>query len=57
MRSIAPCGDLDAKRLGVRAYEMAGLHRIAPATTAYTISVGTPRRWPKPRRGRPTGRS
>jgi L-Ala-D/L-Glu epimerase len=34
--------DLDAKRLGIRAYEMAGLHRVAPATTAYTISVGTP---------------
>lgn len=34
--------DLDAKRLGVRAFEMAGLHRLAPATTAYTISVGSP---------------
>ena len=34
--------DLDAKRLGIRAHDMAGLHRIAPATTAYTISVGAP---------------
>ncbi len=34
--------DFDAKRLGVRAHEMAGLHRLPPATTAYTISVGTP---------------
>ncbi len=34
--------DLDARRLGVRAYEMAGLHRVAPATTAFTISVGSP---------------
>ncbi len=43
-RNAVDCAlwDLDAKRLGVRAYEMAGLHRIAPATTAYTISVGTP---------------
>jgi L-alanine-DL-glutamate epimerase-like enolase superfamily enzyme len=34
--------DFDAKRLGVRAFQMAGLHRLSPATTAYTISVGTP---------------
>ena len=34
--------DFDAKRLGVRALAMAGLHRVAPATTAYTISVGSP---------------
>jgi L-alanine-DL-glutamate epimerase-like enolase superfamily enzyme len=34
--------DFDAKRLGVRASAMAGLHRLAPTTTAYTISVGTP---------------
>ncbi len=34
--------DLDAKRLGVRASEMAGLHRLAPATTAYTISLQPP---------------
>lgn len=34
--------DFDAKRLGVRAAEMAGLHRLMPATTAFTISVGTP---------------
>lgn len=34
--------DFDAKRLGVRAAEMAGLHRLMPATTAYTISVGAP---------------
>ena len=34
--------DFDAKRLGVPALQMAGLHRLAPATTAFTISVGTP---------------
>ena len=34
--------DFDAKRLGVRAFQIAGLHRLSPATTAYTISVGTP---------------
>ena len=34
--------DFDAKRLGVSAAEMAGLHRLMPATTAYTISVGAP---------------
>ena len=34
--------DLDSKRLGVRAYKMAGLHRVAPATTAFTVSVGSP---------------
>ena len=34
--------DLDAKRLGIRAHELAGIHRIAPATTAYTVSLATP---------------
>jgi hypothetical protein len=34
--------DLEAKRLGVRAHEMAGLHRMAPVVTAFTISVGPP---------------
>lgn len=34
--------DFDAKRLGIRAHEMAGLHRIAPATTAVTLSIGDP---------------
>ncbi|HYP56713.1 MAG TPA: N-acetyl-D-Glu racemase DgcA [Beijerinckia sp.] len=34
--------DLDAKRLQQPAHVLAGLHRIAAATTAYTISVGTP---------------
>lgn len=34
--------DLDAKRLGIRASQIAGLHRIAPAVTAYTLSAGTP---------------
>jgi len=34
--------DLEAKRLGVRAHEMAGLHRIAPVVTAFTLSVGAP---------------
>ena len=34
--------DLEAKRLGVRAHELAGLHRMAPVVTAFTISVGPP---------------
>ena len=34
--------DLEAKRLGVRAHEMAGLHRLAPVVTAFTISLGPP---------------
>lgn len=34
--------DLDAKRTSVAAYRLAGLDRVAPATTAYTISVGAP---------------
>ena len=34
--------DLDAKRVGIPACKVAGLHRLSPATTAYTISVGAP---------------
>ena len=34
--------DLDAKRIGVPAAQLAGLHRVSPATTAYTLSVGAP---------------
>jgi L-alanine-DL-glutamate epimerase-like enolase superfamily enzyme len=34
--------DLDAKRLGVSASQLAGLHRVGPVTTAYTLSLGTP---------------
>jgi L-Ala-D/L-Glu epimerase len=34
--------DLDAKISGVPAFQIAGLHRIAPCVTAYTLSVGTP---------------
>jgi L-alanine-DL-glutamate epimerase-like enolase superfamily enzyme len=34
--------DLEAKSSGMPAYRLAGLDRIAPATTAYTISVGSP---------------
>ena len=34
--------DLDAKRLGIRAEALAGLHRVGPATTAFTLSLGTP---------------
>jgi L-alanine-DL-glutamate epimerase-like enolase superfamily enzyme len=34
--------DLEAKKLGLRAHELAGQHRLSPVTTAYTISVGTP---------------
>ena len=34
--------DLDAKATGVPAYQLAGLFRLAPCVTAYTLSVGTP---------------
>jgi len=34
--------DLDAKILGVPAFQIAGLHRLAPCVTAFTISVGSP---------------
>lgn len=34
--------DLEAKRLGLRAHELAGLHRMAPVVTAFTLSVGPP---------------
>ncbi len=34
--------DLEAKRSGRRAHLAAGLDRIAPATTAFTLSLGTP---------------
>jgi L-alanine-DL-glutamate epimerase-like enolase superfamily enzyme len=34
--------DFDAKRTGVPAFQLAGLARLAPATTAYTISLGAP---------------
>ncbi len=34
--------DLEAKRLGVPARDLAGVHRVAPATTAYTVSLGPP---------------
>jgi hypothetical protein len=34
--------DLDAKRSGIRAHVTAGLNRWPQATTAYTISLGTP---------------
>jgi len=34
--------DLDAKIAGVPAYQLAGLHRLAPCVTAFTLSVGTP---------------
>ncbi len=34
--------DLDAKIAGISAYCLAGLDRLSPVTTAFTISVGTP---------------
>lgn len=35
--------DLAAKKLRMPAYQLAGLHRLSPVTTAFTISVGTPK--------------
>ena len=34
--------DLDAKIAGVPAYQLAGMHRLAPCVTAFTLSVGSP---------------
>jgi L-alanine-DL-glutamate epimerase-like enolase superfamily enzyme len=34
--------DLEAKISGVPAWQLAGLHRLLPCVTAYTLSVGTP---------------
>jgi L-alanine-DL-glutamate epimerase-like enolase superfamily enzyme len=34
--------DLDAKKANVPVFLLAGIDRISPATTAYTISLGTP---------------
>ena len=43
-RNAVDCAlwDLDAKRTGFPAYRLAGLDRLSPATTAFTLSVGTP---------------
>ena len=43
-RNAVDCAlwDLEAKLLGIRAITLAGLARLSPVTTAYTISVGTP---------------
>ena len=43
-RNAVDCAlwDLDAKRLDMRAFAMAGLHALRPATTCYTVSVGDP---------------
>lgn len=35
--------DLEAKRAGRRAWELAGLAELSPITTAYTLSLDTPR--------------
>ena len=45
--------DLEAKRAGKPVHELAGLPAPQPLTTAYTISLGTPRRWRRPRGARP----
>src|SRR5215211_7962490 len=43
-RNAVDCAlwDLDAKRSGIRAHLTAGIHRWPAATTAFTISLGTP---------------
>lgn len=43
-RNAVDCAlwDLEAKRLGISAASLAGLHRLSPATTAFTLSLGTP---------------
>jgi L-alanine-DL-glutamate epimerase-like enolase superfamily enzyme len=41
-RNAVDCAlwDLDAKRSGIRAHVTAGVNRLSPVTTAYTISLG-----------------
>lgn len=43
-RNAVDCAlwDLEAKRAGVPAFSLAGLDRLSPVTTAFTISAGTP---------------
>eukprot|EP01037_Dinobryon_pediforme_P012708 gene12708-12803_t len=43
-RNAVDCAlwDLDAKKANVPAYILAGLDRLSPATTAYTLSLGSP---------------
>ncbi|WP_342361483.1 N-acetyl-D-Glu racemase DgcA [Terrarubrum flagellatum] len=43
-RNAVDCAlwDYDAKRLGVRAADMAGVGRVRPAVTAYTLSLADP---------------
>ncbi|GGD37109.1 N-acetyl-D-Glu racemase DgcA [Sinisalibacter lacisalsi] len=43
-RNAVDCAlwDLEAKRAGKRAWELAGLERPGPEITAYTLSLGTP---------------
>ncbi len=43
-RNAVDCAlwDLEAKQSGVPAHVLAGIDRLAPATTCYTISLGTP---------------
>ncbi len=43
-RNAVDCAlwDLEAKRLGIAAAGLAGLHRLAPVTTAFTLSLGSP---------------
>jgi L-alanine-DL-glutamate epimerase-like enolase superfamily enzyme len=43
-RNAVDCAmwDLEAKRLGRRAYAIAGFERLAPLVSAYTLSVGAP---------------
>ena len=43
-RNAVDCAlwDFEAKRSGIPAFRLAGFDRMSPATTAYTLSVGTP---------------
>lgn len=43
-RNAVDCAlwDYEAKRSGLPAYRLAGLDRLSPATTAFTLSVGSP---------------
>ena len=48
--------DLEAKRSGRPVHELAGLAAPHPLTTAYTISLGAPPRWPRQPKRPPAAR-
>ena len=42
MHWIVPFGDLEAKKSNIPAWQLAGVSRLQPLITTFTISLGTP---------------